>query len=186
MASRFRRPSRPIRKTIFVGCEGEDEVAFIRFLDGLCRKEKKTYSLDTYNTSGGGPTNTVNSSVRARDRIGKREFAQSFILADADRMKPTEPGYEKARKLADTAGFRIILSRPCIEVRIYRIITKEYYGHVTKQEAIRALQPTWPHFGERRLSARELESRINLDMLRDYAQTDPELKALLAAVTLIE
>jgi hypothetical protein len=182
MARRFRRP---IKKPIFVGCEGQDEVAFVRFLDGLCRKEDKAYSLDPYDTNGGGPTNIVNSSVRARDRIGKKEFTGSFIFADADRMTPAEPGYEKARKLADSAGFQIVMSRPCIEVRLYRIITKEYYGHVTKQEAIHALQATWPHFGERRLSARELESRINLDMLRDCAKTDPELRSLLAAADLI-
>lgn len=186
MASRFRRLRRPIRKTIFVGCEGQDEVAFIRFLDGLCRKEDKAYSLDPYNTNGGGPTNIVNSSVRARDRIGKKEFTDSFIFADADRMTPAEPGYEKARKLADSAGLRMVLSRPCIEVRIFRIITKRYDGQFTKQEAIRLLKATWPHFGERSLSARDLESRINLDLLRDYAKTDPELSSLLAAASLIE
>lgn len=185
MASRFRRPRRPIRKTIFVGCEGQDEVAFIRLLDGLCRKDDKAYSLDPYNTNGGGPTNIVNSSVRARDRIGKKEFADSFILADADRMTPAEPGYETAKKVAGSAGFRMVLSRPCIEVRIFRIITKQYYGHVTEQEAKRVLKETWPHFGERSLSARDLESRISFDLLRDYAKTDPELRFLLAAAKLI-
>lgn len=180
-----RRHRRPIKKPIFVGCEGRDEVTFVQFLNGLCRKEDKAFFYVPHDTNGGGPTNIVNSSVRARERLGKKEFTESFIFADADRMTPTETGYDQARKIADAAGLRMVLSLPRIEFRLYRIVTKKYYGHVTEQEAKRVLKETWPHFGERSLSARDLESRISLDLLREYAKTDPELRFLLAAAKLI-
>ncbi|MCX5783121.1 MAG: RloB domain-containing protein [Elusimicrobia bacterium] len=103
---------REIKQTILIGCEGETEAAFLRFIKELYVKRDHKFAVTIRNARGGSPSDIIEETDRHRDG-----YDNCFVLLDADKAYPMSSQYPR---------IKILLSTPCIEGLFLAILEKKF------------------------------------------------------------
>lgn len=184
-----RRPARAPKKRIFLGCEGDSEVSYGRFLNELLQRSNAPYVIATENL-GIGAGDPVTRLYRAAQMIDRQTdargaFHRRFALLDDDQVANDEPRRRQAEAIAAEHRIRIIWQRPCHEAFLLR----HFPRHTTRQPATTALalaavQDVWPDY-RKGLAAARIAERLTLPQVQAVAAVEDGLAELLRVVGLL-
>lgn len=179
-----RRPSRPVRKRIFIGTEGASEAAFSAFLQNLCDEQKRLSHLDVHMGSGGSPISVLKKSLKRR-KIGRRDgvYFASLCILDRDTFD-CDPRRQEVRDLANREAIDLILQSPNLEGVLVRLHPGQETRQIPAGDSLGELRRHWDGYIKPPI-AKELLERFTLADLRRAAAYDPELQRLLGIVRLI-
>ena len=185
-----RRPSHiPLRRPIYVGCEGRSEVGYAGLLLELVRAAGLAVHLhiDEYGTGTGDPLSRIEIAVIRLKRLEKRRsgFKERFALLDSDQTERDPQRARRAESLADANGIRILWQDPCFEGLLLRHLPdRATHRPPDTARANQALLKEWPEY-RKPMSRLDLARRIDTNAIARAATVEPGLAALLRCIGLI-
>jgi hypothetical protein len=187
--TRRRPPNIPLRRQIFVGCEGKSEAGYVALLQDFARKANLPIYLNIKELApgAGDPLARVEMAVRLIKQESATRIAPSasFVLLDEDQTVLAPARAEAARQLATQKNITIVWQRPCFEA----VLLRHLLGCHTRRPpdttgAGNALQGEWPEYAKPMHRA-ALARRLDLAAAMRAAGVEPELAALLRAIGLL-
>lgn len=184
-----RRP-RMQRARIFVGCEGQSEMAYAGWLRALVldRKLPFYFQLEDLGRGAGDPLTRIDLAVARINQAEryKEPFEARFLFLDTDQFVNERAREERARQRAREHDLTVIWQDPTHEA----LLLRHFPGQHTAQppdarRAETALAREWPGY-RKPMSARDIEGRIDLDGARRVAANLPGLAILLRLIELLE
>lgn len=119
-----RRPFRPQRVPIFVGCEGESERGYVRFLGRLADTLGLAVHLDpeVLQPGGGDPLAIVELAMKRLSQGRRRQtvYGAKFVMLDRDKLGQTPARDAQVAGVAARAGLSLIWQDPCHEAMLLR------------------------------------------------------------------
>lgn len=183
-----RQPIRPQRVPIFIGCEGQSEVAYAAWLRNQVRDRNLAYHLELADLGqgAGDPLARIEMAIERVDRLGRNRepFVARFVFLDTDQLAISADRARQARSRAQESGFSIIWQDPTHEAFLLRHLE----GHLTKRPATKrladqALARVWADYQKPR-TPEQLDERLQLEGAYRVSGTLPELANLLQAIGL--
>ena len=183
-------PSIPQRRLVFIGCEGESEVAYAGLLQDMLLQAGMHVQLNVRDLGrgAGDPLARVQLAVQHLAQLGRTRIAppERFILLDDDQTARDPARAECARQLAAQHRITIVWQRPCFEALLLRHLP----DCTTRRppdtaEAVRVLEREWRGY-RKPLSRAALAERIDHDAVRRAAGVEPELQVLLRCLGLAD
>lgn len=182
------RPIIQPKKPVFLGCEGESEVAYGQVLNDLLRAAAFPIHLhvEVLAPGAGDPLARVQ---RALQRITERErrrvkFQLKAILLDSDQAALEPARVARARRLAVQHDIALIWQNPCHEALLLRHMPScADRRPANSRAAQQMLRRSWPEY-EKPMTRAQLAKRIDLDAIRQAAGVEPELRAFLVDIGL--
>jgi hypothetical protein len=186
-----RRPSPniPLRRQIFVGCEGKSEAGYVALLQDFARAANLPIYLNIKELApgAGDPLARVEMAVRLIKQESATRIApsSSFVLLDEDQTVLAPARAETARQLAMQKNITIVWQRPCFEA----VLLRHLPGCHTRRPpdtpgAGNALQGEWAEYAEP-MDRAALARRLDLTAVSRAAGVEPELAALLRVIGLL-
>ena len=135
------------RRVVFIGCEGESERAFARFLGNCCDAEGVRLHLHVKSMQGGDSLSVVEEAGRylAR-RPGARDIDARLVLLDQDRMKDDRRAGRDAERAARKHGLQVIVQNPNLEGVLLRLHAGHEQRKVAAPAALAELRKVWPEY----------------------------------------
>lgn len=183
---RPKRPHLPLRRRIFLGCEGESERGYGALLARLIDDRHKRVHLDTVvlQPGAGDPLALIEraaSLMAQRTRRGG-PFAACAVLIDSDTQGRVPARDARAAALARTIGLRIIWQSPCHEGLLLRHLAGcEALRPPDVRQAEAELLKRWPNYRKGMPAARLATVFGVTDVIR-AARDEPDLRAFLAEI----
>jgi hypothetical protein len=119
-----RRPFRPQRVPIFVGCEWESERGYVTFLGRLAEQAGLAVHLDplVLQPGGGDPLAIVELAVKrlSQGRRKQTDYAAHFVMLDRDKWGQAPARDAQVAGVAARAGLLLIWQDPCHEAMLLR------------------------------------------------------------------
>lgn len=109
------------RRRIYLGCSGEKEYEYTRWLQLQLDKNRLPYCLHR-KTLGGGPLHRM-LEIATHDRARQTRIAafnSSFLLLDSDQLGGMKEDLESGIQAATSEAFDIIWETPCAEAFLLR------------------------------------------------------------------
>lgn len=187
--SRRRPPFIPLRRPVYIGCEGASEVSYAGFLQDLLRDSDVPVHLqiDELGPGTGDPLSRIEMAALRLKQLQKKRSApqERFALLDFDQAERDPQRAERARKLAADNEIKILWQRPCFEAMLLRhLIGKTGNRPPDSPGAIKALEKEWAVY-EKPMTRANLAKRIDLAAVLRAAGVEPDLTALLRCIGLI-
>lgn len=184
-----RRPIRVPKKPIFLGCEGDSEVAYGQVLNDLLRSSDVPVHLhvEALARGAGDPLARVR---RALQRIAELEnrrsrFRLAAILLDFDQAERDPARADRAKRLATQNNLALIWQHPCHEALLLRHMPDcSNHRPLDCRVAQQQLERVWPEY-KKAMPRALLARRIDLDAVRQAAGVEPELRVFLEAIRLL-
>jgi len=186
--TRRRRIIQP-KKPVYLGCEGESEVAYGQLLNDLLRSADLPVHLhvEALAPGAGDPLSRIE---RAHVRIAGRErrrarFRLKAILLDSDQIAAVPRQIAEAKRLASQYDIRLIWQQPCHEALLLRHMPNfSDRRPPTSQVAEQQLKRIWPQY-EKPMARTILAERIDHAAVRRAAAVEPDLRAFLEWIGLM-
>lgn len=184
-----RPPHIPQRTPIFVGCEGESEASYVALLQelALANGAQIHVHIEPLTPGVGDPLARVERAVArlARLRGRRAPFAHTFILLDSDQLLLNRERADRARREAANAGLSMIWQEPCHEALLLRHLDgRADRRPMTSAASLQALEREWPEY-QKPMTRHDLSRRLDLASVRRAGAVHPELRALLATLSLL-
>lgn len=177
----------PVRTRILVGCEGESEQSYARFLNDLARELKANIHIDPVIMKGGDPLSRLLALQRylRADRRRHGLFAHKYALIDTDQDALDPKRAYDARHLAHELGVTVIWQKPVHEA----FLVRHFDGYTTRKpqtaaDSLALLHKIWAGYVKGQ-SAVSYGKRLGLDHVRRAASVEPDLHALVDTVGLL-
>jgi hypothetical protein len=186
---RKRRSSIPLRRPVFVGCEGESESGYAGLLQDMIREANVPVHLliADLGIGAGDPLSRVELAVRKLEQLRRTRTAppEKFVLLDSDQAERDRNRATAARNLAVQYDIQIIWQRPCFEAVILRHLPRcATRRPPDSPEAERALRREWADY-RKPMTRADLAKKINLAAILQAAGVEPELNAMLRSIGLL-
>jgi hypothetical protein len=187
--SRRRPPFIPLRRPVYIGCEGASEVGYAGFLQDLLRDADLPVHLhiDELGPGTGDPLSRIEMAVLRLRQLQRKRSAppERFALLDSDQAERDPQRAERAMRLAADNDITIVWQRPCFEAVLLRHIEGRA-GHRPPDSpgAIRALEREWPGYAKPMTRA-NLARRIDRAAVLRVAVVEPDFEALLRCIGLL-
>ena len=151
--TRRRPPSIPERRLVFIGCEGESEVAYAGLLQDMLREAGVHVHLVVRNLGrgAGDPLARVQLAVQRLEQLRRTRIAppERFILLDGDRAARDSARASCARRLAAQEDIAILWQKPCFEALLLRHLPDcTTRRPLDTPEAVRVLNREWPGYNK--------------------------------------
>ncbi|TAL26943.1 MAG: hypothetical protein EPN97_18425 [Alphaproteobacteria bacterium] len=181
-----RRPFKPLRRPVFVGCEGESECGYASRVQDILREADVPVHLiiEDLGQGAGDPLSRVEMAVRKLEHLRKTRGAPSdrFVLLDHDQTAADPQRAIKACQLAVAHNIQIVWQRPCFEA----VLLRHLAGCVTRRppdttESERALKREWPEY-EKPMNRSKFAAKIGRAEILQAATVEPELDAMLRSL----
>ena len=148
-----RRPFRPQRVPIFIGCEGESERGYVAFLGRLAEAASLAVYLDpeVLQPGGGDPLAIVERAVKrlSRGRRKQTVYAAKFVMLDRDKWEQAPARDAQVAGVAARAGLSLIWQDPCHEAMLLRHLEAcAAQRPQTTALAEAALRQRWPDYSK--------------------------------------
>lgn len=183
-----RRPFRPQRVPIFVGCEGESERGYVAFLGRLAEQAGLAVHLDplVLQPGGGDPLAIVELAVKrlSQGRRKQTVYAAKFVILDRDKWGQAPARDAQVASVAARAGLSLIWQYPCHEAVLLRHF--EACGALRPQTtalAEAALRQRWPAYFKP-MDGAALAKRLDHAAVLRAIDVEPELGLLINMIGL--
>jgi hypothetical protein len=186
---RRRSPQIPLRRQIYVGCEGASERAYAAFLQDLARAASLPIYLNIEELApgAGDPLARIERAVRSIELQRRKRLAPaaSFVLLDEDQALRDRQRADLARRLAEDKGITIIWQNPCFEAVLLRHLPdRSTHRPPDTPSALRALEREWPGY-RKPMDRAALARRLDFDAVVRVSGVEPRLAELLRVVGLV-
>ena len=186
--TRRRPPFIPQRRPVYVGCEGESEVSYARFLeDLLCEAELPVHlAVEKLGPGAGDPLARVDMAVRQLAHMRRTRIApaERFVLLDFDQAERDPQRADRATRTAAENDIVIVWQRPCFEAVLLRHLQgRAAHRPLDASGAMRALIRNWPEY-KKPMSRDTLARRLDLAAVLRATAVEPELDALVKCLGL--
>ncbi|MBV1703117.1 MAG: hypothetical protein KGQ46_15015 [Hyphomicrobiales bacterium] len=187
--SRRRPPFIPLRRPVYIGCEGASEVSYAGFLQDLLRDAGVPVHLhiDELGPGTGDPLSRIEMAVLRLKQLQKKRSAppERFALLDSDQLALDANRAARAKKLAADNGVVILWQTPCFEVVLLRHLEGKTGNRPPDTPgAVKALEKEWAGY-EKPMTRANLAKRIDLAAVLRAAGVESDLTALLRCIGLI-
>ncbi len=183
-----RRPFLPQRVPIFIGCEGESERGYVRFLGRLAEAEGLAVHLDpeVLQPGGGDPLAIVELAVKrlSQGRRKQTVYAVKFVMLDRDKWGQAPARDAQVVAVAARAGLSLIWQDPCHEAMVLRHL--ETCANLLPQTtplAMAALRQRWPDYSKP-MDGAGLARRLDHAAVLRAIAVEPELALMVQAIRL--
>lgn len=183
------RQIRTPKRVIWIGCEGESEVSYVRLLQILINELTLPFHLESTNlgSGAGDALSRVELAIRKLEHFKPRRVKphKLFILLDSDQNQATPDRFERAKAKALGKQITILWQDPCFEALLLRHL--ENCATRRPPDAITAnahLKKQWPEY-TKPMSAQQLRKRLDQSRLSQVAQVEPEFKNLFQTLGII-
>ena len=174
----------PKRTPFLIGCEGEGEHAFVRFLNILCDEAGLHVHLEAKSQGGGGSVNVVTRTGRwLQKNRARQDYRARLILLDRDRIEIDPREGKAVQAAAARFNLEIVFQDPNQEGLLLRLHEGQKRRQVTAREAGRLLRKEWPDY-RKPPTAEQLRERFTLADVRRAATHDQQLQRLLSIIGL--
>lgn len=176
----------PQRIPFFIGCEGESEQSYIRFIANLAAAENVHLHLEAVLLRPGGGDPCALTELAKRKYTEKKRsrgaFRAQFILLDDDLIGQNPARDQRAHVVANQAELRFIWQSSCHEALLLRHLDGcATLRPATTPLAEAALRQRWPDYAKG-MSAVDLAKRIDAAGVRRAAAVEPELTTFLQTI----
>jgi hypothetical protein len=172
----------PLRRRIFLGCEGDSERGYVALLGQLLQESGCHVHLNSVLLTGGDPLTLVELACRRVQENERKRGPYSIcaVLLDFDRVSQAPDRHARVERVAANAGFRLIWQRPCHEA----LLLRHLHGcrdlqPLTCALAQQELRRQWPGY-EKGLSRTRLAARLGLGELRQALEVERDLAGFLS------
>lgn len=151
-----RRHSKPVRRRIFLGCEGKSEEGYGTLLQDLARSFGHDLPLSieirAIKPGAGDPIQLVEQAARLIHRIDQKKatkqdrFEARAVLLDADRILDRPVDGQRIEALARRSAIRLIWQNPNHEAFLLRHLPGHETDHPPADRAEQALKAVWPDY----------------------------------------
>lgn len=185
-----RRPAHiPVRKPVFLGCEGESEQAYGQFLNDIVRQKELPFHIEVVNLNpgAGDPLARVKKAVQEIKRRSQRraEFQYRALLMDDDQLAGDHHRRQQVETLAAQHAISIIWQSPCHEAFLLRHFPGRLNANPPDSVTSNAnLLQVWPGYAKP-MSRFEISRRIDLQGTERVAGQHQEFAALLRFLHLV-
>lgn len=184
-----RPPHIPLRRPVYIGCEGASEVGYAGLLQDLIREADLPVHLhvDELGPGTGDPLSRIEMAVLRLKLLQKKRTApkQRFALLDSDQAERDPQRAARAIKLAADNGITILWQRPCFEAVLLRHLDGKTGNRPPDTPgAVKALAKEWAEY-EKPMTRANLAKRIDRAAVLRAAGVEPELEALLRCLGLL-
>lgn len=182
----MRRPRIPLRRRVFLGCEGESERGYGVFLARLIEARHRHIHIDAVvlQPGAGDPLALIERAVREIVRREARggSYAACAALIDSDTRGAAPERDARATVLARRHDLRIIWQDPCHEALLLRHIAGcETLRPADARQAESELLRRWPTY-QKGLPAARLAAFLSEDDVLRAARDEPDLRAFLSTI----
>ena len=187
--TRRRPPHIPLRRQVYVGCEGASEAGYAAFLQDLLHEACLSVHIvvDKLGPGAGDPLARVDMAVRRLTNLRRTRVApiERFILLDFDQAERDQQRAEHAQSMAAENNIIIVWQRPCFEAVLLRHLDGRA-GHrpPDTRGAEKALMRDWPEY-KKPMSRHDLAQRLDRAAVLRAAAMEPGLDELLRCLGLI-
>jgi hypothetical protein len=186
---RRRPPFIPLRRPVYIGCEGASEVSYVGFLQDLLRDAAMPVHLHIVELGPGtgDPLSRIEMAVLQLKQLQKKRSAppERFALLDSDQTARDPQRAQRAKKLAADNDIVIFWQRPCFEAVLLRHLEGKTGNRPPDTPgAIKALEKEWSGY-KKPMTRANLTKRIDLAAVLRAADVEPDLTALLRCIGLI-
>ncbi len=184
-----RRSYIPLRRPVYIGCEGASEASYAALLQDLLRDAEPRVHLviEKLGPGAGDPLARIEMAVCRLAHLRKMRTApaECFALLDFDQAIRDPQRADRARRVAADSDITIVWQRPCFEA----VLLRHLQGCAMRQppdtpEAGRALLREWPDY-QKPMPRTALARRLDLAAVLRAAAVEPELEILLRCLGLI-
>jgi len=182
-------PQIPLRRQVYIGCEGASERSYAALLQDLVRAAGLSLylNIEELGPGAGDPLARIEMAVRRIDLQRRKRITPvaSFAILDEDQALRDRQRAHLARRLAADNGITIIWQSPCFEAVLLRHLPdRSTHRPPDTPGALRALEREWPGY-QKPMDRSALARRVDLDAVSRAAAVEPQLAALLRAVGLL-
>jgi hypothetical protein len=186
---RVSRHSKPLRKPVFIGCEGASEYEYVAYLRDLTRDAGLPIHMiiEDLGPGAGDTLARVEKAVRILDSLSRTRdpIRHRYVLLDSDQAANHKQSDAKARRIADENNIIIVWQQPCFEAFLLRHLPNlANQRPVSTSEADRAIKRAWPGYSKP-VPRQELSRKIDIEAVRRVAAVEAELRNLLVCLLLI-
>lgn len=183
-----RRPFRPQRVPIFIGCEGESERGYVAFLGRLAEQAGLAVHLDSMvlQPGGGDPLAIVELAVKrlSQGRRKQTVYAAHFVMLDRDKWGHAPARDAQVVGVAARAGLSLIWQDPCHEAMMLRHLEAcAALRPQTTALAETALRQRWPEYFKP-MDGAALGRRLDHAAVLRAVAVEPELGLLINMIGL--
>ena len=187
--SRRRLPFIPLRRPVYIGCEGKSEVGYVSFLQDLLRDAAVPVHLhiDELGPGTGDPLSRIEMAALRLKMLQRRRGApqERFALLDFDQAERDPQRAVRAGNLAAANEIKILWQRPCFEAMLLRHLTGKTGNRPPDTlGAISDLEKEWPSY-RKPMTRTNLAKQIDLASVLRAASVEPDLTVLLSCIGLI-
>lgn len=181
-----RRPIRPIRRRVFMGCQGDSERSYGALLHQLVANTGRLHIDAVLLQPGAGdPLDTVKRACAVsakRERDYGAPYIFRAVLLDRDQYGLCPERDTEIQRLVTAGKLHLIWQNPCHEGFLLRHIAG-YQRHQppTAIDAMARLKARWPDY-EKAMPYRYLATKISVDDLRRVCTIETELRTFLQAI----
>lgn len=173
-----RRGHRPLRRRVFVGCEGDSEMGYAALLQRRADESGLAIHLDVRECRGGDPLKIVEKAIEELRTRRKRRgpYHRQAIFLDADRRGVSPDRTRLADRLILNHRFVAIWSQPSFEALLLNHLPGcDQLRPATSGLALQQLQVRWPRY-RKGMRAIELQPRVDLIAIERAAAVTPQLR----------
>lgn len=183
-----RRPYIPLRRPIYIGCEGDSELEYMSFLQSHVRAMNLPIHMVAEVVSGGDPLSRVEHVVQRLDHLRRTRVAppERYLFLDTDQTLESPQRAEQARRLAERNNINLIWQEPCFEAFLLR----HFSGYETrrpmdKNTIARTLRRVWVDY-QKPASKIELSRHIHIQDVLRASSVEPGLRDFLICLGLMQ
>lgn len=179
----------PVRKPIFLGCEGESEQAYGQFLNDIVRERRLPFHIEVVNLNpgAGDPLARVKKAAQEIARRSQRraEFQYRALLMDDDQIAGNQHRRQEIQALAAQNHISIIWQSPCHEAFLLRHFPGRLTANPPDSATSQAnLLQVWPDYAKP-MSRLEVSRAIDFKGVERVSGQHQEFAALLRFLRLI-
>ncbi len=184
-----RAPHIPLRRPVYIGCEGASEVGYAGFLQDLIRDANLPIHLmiEELGPGAGDPFSRIEMAVRRLGQLRKKRTAPTrrFAFLDSDQADRDPQRADRARQKAIENRIVILWQRPCFEAMLLRHLEGRTANRpLDAPAANKALLKDWPDY-EKPMTRAALAKRIDRAAVLRAASVERELEALLRCIGIL-
>lgn len=171
-----------IRKRVFVGCEGDSERSYVRWLQRRSDELDLHLHFDGWPAHGGDPLAIVISSIaKMRERSARHgPYTAAAVLFDADKLGITPARDKQIPRLTRQANMAVLAQTFDHEA----ILLRHFQGCKTLRppagKSLPRLRREWPEYSKP-ADALQLEARIDLAGLFRMISVEPAFARFLSS-----
>lgn len=168
------------RMPVFVGCEGDSERAYVRWLQSRLDELGLSVHLDSYIGGGGDPLAVVQSCVKECLRRQKLygAFTVRAIFLDTDKMGEDRSRDNKIPAELRRGNINAVFQVFDHEALLLRHFAGQHTKRPGKRRSLAALKKVWPNY-QKPADAKQLARYLDLASLQRALRVEKELQGFL-------